>query len=431
MLLGHFFPSAPFLSIPWRGEQSFEDLLRREGRKTAPRPDFVFLGIDQNTLQMPPLAPEELANNRAFQLMTAKSFPWSREVWALTLDKLFAAGARLVMFDFVFNPPNEGDPVFHETLEKYRDRVVLAANIDMVNHNEIIVPNEQLIQGAIHDDRVGYVNFWPNPADGILRAALFTISVSTLARQSSYPGEEVFESFSARGLEKLGHAAEVPRDQRARMIRFSPNDAYQPKSFYEIFDPKFWELNYGNGAFFKNKVVLIGAASQIAHDVVSTPMTPAMPGPVLHLQTMAAATRHEFLRMTSPAVDYTLLGGAGLFAWILIAFVRRPFTCIVTLGGVTLVYLFIARIVYDRAGLLLFTIPVLSAFLLSGLFSLGLEYMLERIEKNRTRRTLPSVMFPKIWLRRFSIIPAGITAAFAGYVFPRQSCFPMSSDSPL
>ncbi len=388
MLLGHFFPSAPFLSVPWRGEQSFEDLLRREGRKTAPRSDFVFLGIDQNTLQMPPLAPEELANNRAFQLMTAKSFPWSREVWALTLDKLFAAGARLVMFDFVFNPPNEGDPQFHEALEKYRDRVVLAANIDMVKNNEIIVPNEQLIPGAIHDDRVGYVNFWPNAVDGILRAARFTISDRTLAGYPPYPGEEVFESFSARALEKLGHAADVPRDQRAHMIRFSPNDTYQERPFYEIFDPKLWEANYRDGAFFKNKVVLIGAASQIAHDVVSTPMTPDMPGPVLHLQTMAAAMRHEFLRMTSPAVDYALLGGAGLFAWILIAFVRRPFTCIVTLVGVTLVYLVVARIVYDRAGLLLFTIPVLGAFLLSGLFSLGLEYILERIEKNRTRRTL-------------------------------------------
>ena len=422
MLLGHFFPSAPFLSIPWRGEQSFEDLLRREGRKTAPRPDFVFLGIDQNTLEMPPLAPEELANNRAFQLMTAKSFPWSREVWALTLDKLFAAGARLVMFDFVFNPPNEGDPVFHEALEKYRDRVVLAANIDMVNHNEIIVPNEQLIRGAIHDDRVGYVNFWPNPADGILRAALFTISVSTLAGQSSYPGEEVFESFSARGLEKLGHAADVPRDERAHMIRFSPNDAYQERPFYEIFDPKLWEANYRDGAFFENKVVLIGAASQIAHDVVVTPMTPDMPGPVLHLQTMAAAMRQEFLRMTSPTVDYALLGAAGLFAWVLIAFVRRPFTCIVTLGGVTLVYLFIARIVYDRAGLLLFTIPVLGAFLLSGLFSLGLEYMLERIEKNRTRRTLERYVSKNL-VKEILDNPGGYYSSLRGVRVPATILF--------
>src|SRR5213595_1888670 len=32
IVVGHFFPTAPFLSVPWRGEQSFEDLLRREGR---------------------------------------------------------------------------------------------------------------------------------------------------------------------------------------------------------------------------------------------------------------------------------------------------------------------------------------------------------------------------------------------------------------
>ena len=28
---GYFFPTLPFISTPWRGEQSFEDLLRREG----------------------------------------------------------------------------------------------------------------------------------------------------------------------------------------------------------------------------------------------------------------------------------------------------------------------------------------------------------------------------------------------------------------
>src|SRR5229473_4275697 len=94
ILFGHFFPAAPFLSVPWRGEQSFEDLLRREGRKTAARDDFVFLGIDQSTLEMPPLLPEKLANNRALQLMSERPFPWSREVWALLLDKLFASGAR-------------------------------------------------------------------------------------------------------------------------------------------------------------------------------------------------------------------------------------------------------------------------------------------------------------------------------------------------
>ena len=72
ILLGRQFSTAPFISAPWRGEQAFEDLLRREGRKTPTRADFVLLGIDQSTLEMPPLTREELANNRAFQLMTAR-----------------------------------------------------------------------------------------------------------------------------------------------------------------------------------------------------------------------------------------------------------------------------------------------------------------------------------------------------------------------
>ena len=47
-----------------------------------------------------------------------------------------------------------------------------------------------------------------------------------------------------------------------------------------------------------------------------------------------------------------------------------------------------ARISYDRIGLLLLTVPVLAVFLLSGLLSLGYEYAMERMEKLRTRRTL-------------------------------------------
>ena len=110
IFLGHFFPMTPFLSAPWRGEQSFEDLLRREGRKTTPPRDFVFLGIDQSTLQLPPLTPEELADSRGLQLMSERPYPWSRELWALLLDRLFAAGARVVMFDLLFNPAERWRP---------------------------------------------------------------------------------------------------------------------------------------------------------------------------------------------------------------------------------------------------------------------------------------------------------------------------------
>ena len=169
IFVGHFFPMTPFLSVPWRGEQSFEDLLRREGRKTTPPRDFVFLGIDQSTLQLPPLTPDELAGSRGLQLLSERPFPWSRELWALLLDRLFAAGARVVMFDLIFNPPNDADPAFHAALDRYRDKVVVAANFDIQNGAQAITPNDTLIPPPqFQDNRVGFVNFWPDPIDGKL-----------------------------------------------------------------------------------------------------------------------------------------------------------------------------------------------------------------------------------------------------------------------
>ena len=389
IVLGHFLPDVPFLSTPWRGEQSFEDLLRREGRKTNPPRDFIFLGLDQSTLQLPPLTTEEIAGNRAFQLMTEQPFPWSREVWALLLDRLFAAGARLVMFDIMFDQPKDGDLAFHAALDRYRDKVVLGANFDVASGAQAVTPNDVLIPPPqLQDDRVGFVNFWADPIDEKIRAVNYRVTNRQLANLLSGPSEEIYESLSARALEKIGHGNDVPRDFRGHMIRFTVPDAFPPRPLYEVFDPKLWHANYADGAFFKDKVVIVGASAQVAHDVFDTPMSPITSGPGLHLQAMAAAMGHQFLYPTPRKFGLALVGLAGLVAWSLVAFLRRPLLCLGALVVITGSYLGLARLFYDKTGFLLLTVPALCALLLSGSFSLGFEYALERLEKLRTRRTL-------------------------------------------
>jgi adenylate cyclase len=389
IVLGHFLPDVPFLSAPWRGEQSFEDLLRREGRKTNPPRDFIFLGLDQSTLQLPPLTAEEIAGNRAFQLMTEQPFPWSREVWALLLDRLFAAGARLVMFDIMFDQPKDGDLAFHAALDRYRDKVVLGANFDVARGAQAVTPNDVLIPPPqLQDARVGFVNFWADPIDEKIRAMNYRVTNRQLANLLSGPSEEIYESLSARALEKIGHGNDVPRDFRGHMIRFTVPDAFPPRPLYEVFDPKLWHANYADGAFFKDKVVIVGASAQVAHDVFDTPMSPITSGPGLHLQAMAAAMGHEFLYPTPRKFGLALVGLAGLVAWSLVAFLRRPLLCLGALVVITGSYLGLARLFYDKTGFLLLTVPALCALLLSGSFSLGFEYALERLEKLRTRRTL-------------------------------------------
>ena len=133
---------------------------------------------------------------------------------------------------------------------------------------------------------------------------------------------------------------------------------------------------------------MVGPSAQIEHDIVDTPMSPTTSGPALHLQAIAAALGHEFLSPTPARTGLGLVCTAGLIAWSLVAFVRRPLVCVGALIVITGAYLGVGRLVYDKSGLLLLTVPVLSALLLSGSFSLGFEYALERIEKLRTRRTL-------------------------------------------
>ncbi|MEO5722243.1 MAG: adenylate/guanylate cyclase domain-containing protein [Chthoniobacterales bacterium] len=395
--LGHLFSGLPFLSGIWTSEQTFEDFVQREGRKTATRPDFVFLGIDQSTLELPPFLPEEIADNRALQLMTERPFPWSREVWAIMLDQLFAAGARLVIFDLIFSPPNDGDPAFRAALDRHRERVVLGGNFDFSavdqggggGFAQNIPPNPALIPApAMYDDRVGYVAMFPDPIDGKIRAVRYTITDLQLAFQPARQGEVPYAALSARALEKMGAGDRVPRDLQAHLIRFSDPNAYQPLPLWQIFDRKFWRLNFGDGAFFKDKVVMIGSSAQIAHDVFPTPMGPETPGPLLHVNAVAAALDGEFLRVTSARANWWMVGGAGTLAGLLVGFVRRPLITVVLLLGVAAAYLGLARLCYDQTGLLLLVVPVLVAFLLSGSLALGFDYALERMEKLRTRRTL-------------------------------------------
>jgi adenylate cyclase len=385
----HFFPGVPFLSAVWRQEQDYQDFLEREGRKTPTRSDLLFLGIDEATLDTTSLLPEEIAGNRAFELMSQRPYPWSREVWALFLDRVFSAGARLVMFDLVFNNPNDGDPAFREAIDRYRDRVVLGANFDAEHGMKFVMPNTNLIPAPqIQDDRVGYVIFFPDPLDQKVRSVFFNMSDRLLAGLPPHPSQEVYLSLSARAIAKLGERSALALDLQPHQLRFSKLNAYAARSLYEVFDPKLWQANYGGGAFFKDKIIIVGASSKVAHDVVATPLSPDLPGPALHLHVIAATLGREFLHNTSERTNLLLVFAAGALAWALIAFIRRPLLCLIALLAIAAAYLTFARISYDRWGLLLVAVPVLTGFLVSGLLSLGFEFALERLEKLRTRRTL-------------------------------------------
>src|SRR5204862_5728326 len=150
----------------------------------------------------------------------------------------------------------------------------------------------------------------------------------------------------------------------------------------------FWKANYADGAIFKDKIVIVGASSQIGHDCIVTSMNPAAPGPAVHLQVMAATEAHEFLRQTPTQVMLGLVLVAGVIGWGIIPFLRRPILSLFSLLAVAVIYLAFARLAYDRSGFLLASVPVLSTLILCGVSPLGRDCAIERGEKLRTRRAL-------------------------------------------
>src|SRR5258707_14979259 len=89
---------------------------------------------------------------------------WDRRVYAAVLQKLMDAGAKVVVFDFVFASETEGDDAFAQVLGKYKDHVVIGAQFSPEESNGEIhlkytEPNANLLRPGT-DKIIGMVNLW-------------------------------------------------------------------------------------------------------------------------------------------------------------------------------------------------------------------------------------------------------------------------------
>lgn len=118
------------------------------GSKAPVCPRLVFCAIDN---PQPNGSILDKTDDKIFHLMS-KPFPWSREIWALTLDKLGNAQAKVICFDVLFDLKREGDEFLKKTLRQYEDRIVLACafKVTLSAHGEattLFLPNQSVYEG--------------------------------------------------------------------------------------------------------------------------------------------------------------------------------------------------------------------------------------------------------------------------------------------
>ena len=358
----------------------------------APLPEnFALVTIDERSMSLSEVSPEEIKDSRPLQLMHA-GFPWSREVYAALTEKLIAAGARLVIFDLLFPSSKDGDDAFASVLKANPGKVVLASSFENPDSQDrgaktpvLVLPTDELRKAV--DGNWGGVNL-PVWRDNKVRSVYTSVTASDVMGIPSLPHEDVIPSLTTVAARSLGVAAPKNPEGEPLRFRYSLPGTARVISLFEIFVPAFWKSNYAEGGFFKDRVVLVGATAERLHDFHLTPWG-KLSGPEINLHALAAMLRGNWLDQAGLAATLVTIVAAALASvpltfslrsssrWLVLGLACGPILWLLLCAGVLTLFSFFLP-----------AAPPLLTWLLCGFAGVACDVSLERRERSRLRATL-------------------------------------------
>jgi adenylate cyclase len=358
-------------------------------------PDIKLVGIDNSSLSMDELNPDEIAASPTLQLMQ-QPWPWDRRVYAAVLEKLMASGAKVVVFDFVFAAQTDGDSVFAQALQKYKDHVVIGSQFSFENVNgerlsKHTPPNGQLLLPGTKDSIVGITNIWSDP-DEVVRRGIYRTSIERETPQlqkfaDKYPDKLIH--LSALAVKKFAGHVETPPYDHDNFIDFrGPRRTYDALPLEKMFVEKLWRARpFDGGSIFRDKIVVVGPMAEIFQDVHPTPLGD-MPGPEVQANMMATLLDHSSLGEPSLIFDIviTLLMLGVTLAICL--WIRHALLKALLLAGAAVVFRVACQIVFTQGHCVLSMMPPLFCLVTTGSFGVVFQFALEQIERRRYRNVL-------------------------------------------
>lgn len=377
-------------SLWWQNAEGvlIDQRYRQRGTQPA-NTNIVLVGIETSSLTLDATMPEEIEASPTLQLMH-NPYPWDRRVYAATLEKLIGAGAKVVVFDFLFPNPStkEGDGAFAQALAKHRGRVIVGSTFGQ--DWEYSPPCQDLVPEGM-EELVGFATVWRD-YDGIVRRGRYATSRERESPElrkfaSAYPDNLLH--LTTQAVKKFNGERVVPPYDRDNFIDFQgPSGTYRTIPIETLFVDRLWNDPPLNGATqFVGKIVIVGPVANYFQDLHMTPMG-QMTGPELQAQMLATLLNRSSLAESSPTFNQFLTLGMVLTALAICLLVRNALLKPLLMVGTAAVFFVVCQLAFNQRSLVLAMMPPLFGFATTGSIGLVLQFFLEQIERRRYRNVL-------------------------------------------
>lgn len=381
-----------------------------------PDPRIGIIGVDTSSMKVQErLDAQDYEAEPAFEYMVPQ-WPWDKRVFARVLEKLGEAGAKMVIFDFVFFSQSEGDWDFSDVIKEYRGQTVLASYYQLQETADggyavvFYEPYDDVLPDPLdehdnYDDLIGYANVLTD-ADKQVRRVYYHES-SILLNLKANPGAELppqaldIESdlfaMSAVAAKKIDPDVVLPsRDQDVLLNYTGPANTYRMIPVEEILFPTRWENLFQNGEVFKDKIIVVGPYAEAQFkDIHPTPYG-TMPGPEIQANLVVSLLRNNFIYPLSKGWSMGLTLLYGTIALTIFLRYQSALRKVMGLCIAIALYLVISQVAFESARVLMPVNGFLLCFFVGGNFALLYDFILEQYDRMRIHGMFGTYVSPEV-----------------------------------
>ena len=393
-------------------ERQIQSLFFELRGPVEPPQDVVVLAIDKESLSQGQHYRDD--PERYKELRPIEAWPWRREAYAQVISRLMDAGAASVSLDVLFTAPSAygsaDDDVFTQVLERYGDRLVLAADYTKTYLNQgtiydAALPLQQFQDAGI---RLGSINFRLELNEQIHQLGqTFLAELFEEERAFSDVSSATFDDFSGPAPLSFAQATlaaarrpsaqtQASQAQQENIFFYGPSGTFEQIPFWYVLDDDLWRGYLESGNFFKGKIVIIGTTATERHDFHQSPFSGSLlyPNEMAGVEILAntVATLDQNLSPTrlvkSPAINALAVLALGLgVAALLHRTKHHSRRALVTVGSMA-GWGAISYVAFVGTQTILMTGTPMIAIASMGLVNLGIGFTSDRVKRKKLRTSL-------------------------------------------